>query len=105
MPELVKGGYGSASAQTVYLSCDSSNNNQANPSNLTASVGDSIYWEYVAGHYPPNFEVTLDPGACSNGKTTIKSDRDFCVAAKSTTYHFTANGCNANPGTAQITVQ
>jgi hypothetical protein len=94
------GGSVAAAAGSVYLDCDDKNNNLATPANLSASVGDQIYWTFVGGHYPPQgkdpFDVTLDPGVCSNypSGTTIKTEGDFCTVAKSTTYQFTVYGCN-----------
>jgi plastocyanin len=100
-------------ANVVALFCDASNNNQADPSNLPVSVGDTVYWSFQAGDDPPQgkdpFKVTLDSGVCSNypagTETTITTEHEYCTVAQATTYHFTVNGCNASSkGDATITV-
>jgi plastocyanin len=95
-------------ANVVALFCDASNNNQADPSNLPVSVGDTVYWSFQAGDDPPQgkdpFDVTLKPGACSNypSGTIIKTEHDYCtvdksMAGKTIDYDFTVSGCNASP--------
>jgi hypothetical protein len=101
-------GIASPQKNSIVLDCNDTNQSRARPSSVTVSVGDPLSWTYAAGHYPPQFTVTLPAGICSAQTTTITSDGGSCTAYAPTgqpvDYDIEIPSCTGGKGNGSILI-